>query len=116
MPRLNHLHLHVRSVERARAFYAGYFGLRDHVRHDDVLFMRDATDGLDLALAPSPALDQFPDWFHFGFRLDRPDDVRALFERLRADGVETTALQQFDDFVVFRCRDPDGYQIEVYWE
>ena len=116
MPRLNHLHLHVRSVERSSAFYSGYFGLRDHVMHGDIVFMRDAADGLDLALAPAQTLDAFPDWFHFGFRLDRPDDVRALYTRLCADGVATTPLQEFDDFVVFRCHDPDGHQIEVYWE
>ncbi len=61
-------------------------------------------------------LDAFPPWFHFGFRLDRPDEVRALYERMTRDGVESTALEQFPDFVVFRCRDPDGYQLEVYWE
>ena len=116
MPRINHLHLHVRSVDRARAFYTDYFGLHDHVWHGEILFMRDANDGLDLALAPAETLDAFPPWFHFGFRLDAPDDVRALHARMTRDGVESTALEQLPDFVVFRCRDPDGYQIEVYWE
>jgi catechol 2,3-dioxygenase-like lactoylglutathione lyase family enzyme len=116
MARLNHLHLHVRSVERARAFYANYFGLRDHVSHGEILFMRDASDGLDLALAPAETLDPFPPWFHFGFRLDSADQVRAMHERMTRDGVESTALDQFPDFVVFRCHDPDGHQIEVYWE
>jgi catechol 2,3-dioxygenase-like lactoylglutathione lyase family enzyme len=116
MPRINHLHLHVRSVERSRAFYEKYFGLRDHVMHGDILFMRDADDGLDLALAPASTLDPFPEWFHFGFRLEAADAVAAMHARLRADAVETTELQRFDDFVVFRCHDPDGYQLEVYWE
>jgi catechol 2,3-dioxygenase-like lactoylglutathione lyase family enzyme len=116
MSRLNHLHLHVRSVERARAFYMNYFGLRDHVWHGEMLFMRDADDGLDLALAPAETLDAFPPWFHFGFRLGRPDDVRELHRRLEQDGVEPSPLEQFPDFVVFRCRDPDGHQVEVYWE
>src|SRR5215813_6095427 len=116
MARINHLHLHVRSIDRARDFYARYFGLRDHVWHDDILFMRDADDGLDLALAPATALDAFPDWFHFGFRFERPDAVAALRARLTSDGVETTELTELPDFVVFRCRDPDGYQLEVYWE
>ena len=116
MPRLNHLHLHVRSVERARAFYVNYFGLRDHVSHGDVLFMRDVHDGLDLALAPAETLDAFPSWFHFGFRLERPDDVRELHRRMAHDGIEPTQLEQLPDFVAFRCNDPDGYQIEVYWE
>jgi catechol 2,3-dioxygenase-like lactoylglutathione lyase family enzyme len=116
MSRLNHLHLHVRSIDRAREFYARYFGMRDHVWHDDILFMRDADDGLDLALAPTSTFDVFPDWFHFGFRLHRAVDVAALHARLTADGIVTSELTQLPDFVVFRCRDPDGYQVEVYWE
>ena len=116
MARLNHLHLHVRSITRARDFYARYFGLRDHVWHGEILFMRDAEDGLDLALAPAADLDTFPEWFHFGFRFERPDEVASLHARLRADGVETSELDNFGDFVVFRCRDPDGHQLEVYWE
>ena len=116
MARLNHLHLHVHSVNRARDFYARYFGLHDHVWHGEMLFMRDAADGLDLALAPAAELDPFPEWFHFGFRLQRPDEVAVLHARLVADGVETSELERLDDFVVFRCRDPDGHCLEVYWE
>jgi catechol 2,3-dioxygenase-like lactoylglutathione lyase family enzyme len=116
MARLNHLHLHVRSIDQARDFYNRYFGLRDHVWHGDILFMRDADDGLDLALAPATTRDEFPDWFHFGFRLQQPDAVATLHARLSADGIEVSELTQLADFVAFRCHDPDGYQLEVYWE
>jgi hypothetical protein len=64
-----------------RAFYEKYFGLRDHVMHGDILFMRDADDGLDLALAPASTLDPFPEWFHFGFRLEAPDAVASMHAR-----------------------------------
>ena len=58
--RINHLHLHVASVERAADFYTRHFGFRPHVRHGEVLFMRDAAD-FDLALAPgAPA--ELPAW------------------------------------------------------
>ena len=112
---LNHLHLHVASVERARDFYAGFFGLTEHVWHEDVLFMRDG-GGLDLALAPGPA-DDMPPWFHFGFRLDDAAAVRTLHERMSADGVDLRhPLTDDGDMVWFRCADPDGHAIEVYWE
>ena len=112
---LNHLHLHVASVERAQTFYARHFGLRPHVVHDDILFMRDDA-GLDLALAPGPA-DELPPWFHFGFRLDDAAAVRALHERMCADGVAMRhPLTDDGDMVWFRCADPDGHAIEVYWE
>ena len=67
MPRINHLHLHVRSVERSRAFYEKYFGLREHVMHGDILFMRDADDGLDLALAPAANTRPVPGMVPFRF-------------------------------------------------
>jgi catechol 2,3-dioxygenase-like lactoylglutathione lyase family enzyme len=113
---LNHLHLHVMSVDDAAAFYATHFGFRRHVvQGDGTLFMRDA-GGLDLALAAGPP-DDFPPWAHFGFRLDDAAAVRALFAQLQAAGVTIRApLSEAPDFVWFRCADPDGHLIEVYWE
>lgn len=113
---LNHLHLHVASVDRAADFFVGHFGFRRHAMHGDIAFLRDEA-GMDLALAPGPP-DDFPPWSHFGFRLEDAEAVRALFARLEAAGV--AILHPLDeeepDFVWFRCADPDGHQIEVYWE
>jgi catechol 2,3-dioxygenase-like lactoylglutathione lyase family enzyme len=115
MAALNHLHLHVASVERARDFYHRWFGLQPQGMHGDVLFMRD-DGGLDLALAPGPR-DELPPWFHFGFRLESSEAVRALHDRLAGAGAELAAtLSEETDFVWFRCRDPDDHLIEVYWE
>jgi catechol 2,3-dioxygenase-like lactoylglutathione lyase family enzyme len=113
---LNHLHLKVRSVERSKLFYSRHFGLAEHVWHGDMVFMRDGS-GMDLALAPSAEPAQMPAWFHFGFRLETVDAVEALHARLVADGVPIREpLTHEDDVVSFRCADPDGYQVEVYWE
>lgn len=113
---LNHLHLHVEDVERSRAFYERFFGLREHVRHGKILFMTDDAR-FDLALAPSPHVEDLPAWFHFRFRLSTGEDVRRLFELMQAGGARIIqALEEADDFVFFRCADPDGYLIEVYWE
>jgi len=30
--------------------------------------------------------------------------------------IHASELTRLPDFVVFRCLDPDGNQIEVYWE
>lgn len=112
---LNHIHLHVASVTRAKAFYEAYFGLRALVWHGDMVFMRDDA-GMDLALAPG-TVEPLPAWFHIGFRLNGHGDVRTLFERLQADGAAITeALTIEGDFSYFRCADPDGYQLEVYYE
>lgn len=113
---LNHLHLHVRDVEASRSFYERYFAFTPHVRHGDILFVRNA-DRFDLALASDEHPHAFPDWFHFGFRLETPDAVRALYERMRADGVAIVKpLYEDGELASYRCGDPDGYGIEVYWE
>jgi catechol 2,3-dioxygenase-like lactoylglutathione lyase family enzyme len=113
---LNHLHLQVRSTERAAAFYTRHFGLHEFMRHGEVVFLRDAA-GMDLALAPSEVPPPMPPWFHFGFRQGSAAEVEALHTALIADGAPIAEpLEQGAGFAAFRCRDPDGYLVEVYWE
>ena len=73
---------------------------------------------MDLALAPSPTPEPLPDWFHFGFRLGDADAVERLYRVLTEAGVAMKQPLERDDedLTFFRCRDPDGYGIEVYWE
>jgi len=113
---INHLHLKVASAERSRNFYERFFGLRVSATHGDILFMRD-DNGLDLALAPASSPEPLPDWFHFGFRLEDAEAVARLYRVLAAAGVPMKQpLERDDGLTFFRCRDPDGYGIEVYWE
>ena len=113
---LNHIHLHVLSVPKAAAFYARYFGMRELTWHGDMVFMRDPA-GMDLALAPATSLERFPPWFHIGFRLGSSAEVKALHGRVASDGVTIKEPCTTEgDLTYFRCLDPDGYQIEVYYE
>ncbi len=112
---LNHLHLHVRNVDRSKRFYESYFGFRERVRHGNILFLRN-TSGFDLALVPDQTLLSFPEWFHFGFRLGSARAVRKLHSRMRSEGVQVHDIEAHADYVTFRCMDSDGYGIEVFWE
>lgn len=113
---VNHLHLHVADPARSERFYTTYFGFRPHVRHGDIVFLRNA-DGFELALAPEPGAADVPEWFHFGCRLASPAAVREMHARLTADGIPLRRpLLDEPDFVMFRAIDPDGYGVEVYWE
>jgi catechol 2,3-dioxygenase-like lactoylglutathione lyase family enzyme len=106
----NHLHLGVDDVGASRAFYE-LLGFREDTWHGGAMFMRNA-EGFDLALAPV-GRQAMPEWFHVGCRLESPDAVRAARGAL-ADRVFVSGDDP--DFVWFRVNDPDGYQIEVYWE
>ena len=112
---LNHLHLHVRNVDRSKRFYESYFGFRERVRHGNILFLRNAS-GFDLALVPDRTPLSFPEWFHFGFRLGSARAVRNLHSRMRSEGARVHDIEEHADYVTFRCMDSDGYGIEVYWE
>jgi catechol 2,3-dioxygenase-like lactoylglutathione lyase family enzyme len=114
---VNHLHLKVASADRARAFYERFFGLRVSALHGDIVFMRDEA-GMDLALAPAASPEPLPEWFHFGFRLEDADAVERLYRTMADAGVPMKHPLERDDedLTFFRCRDPDGYGIEVYWE
>lgn len=113
---LQHLHLHVRDRTIAERFYAAWFGMELQRRGTEITFMTDDRQFL-LALMHDDAPAPMPPWFHFGFRLPSAKDALALNERMVSEGVVIRKpLYQDDTLVSFRCADPDGYLIEVYWE
>ena len=115
---LNHLHLNAADIAVTRAFYETWFGFAENAVHGETLFLRNG-DGFDLALASYEGVDPLPGWFHFGFRLDDAPAVRDLYERMQQAGVALRSdLEEYEDedFVTYRCADPDGLTVEVYWE
>jgi catechol 2,3-dioxygenase-like lactoylglutathione lyase family enzyme len=114
---LVHLNLTVSDLDRSTAFYAGWFGFDrpPQTMDDGTRFLRNA-DGFDLALRPgSPPTPPAPT-LHLGFRASEPTTVRELLSRLAAAGVPITEVHDDIDHVSFKCLDPDGYEIEVYWD
>jgi catechol-2,3-dioxygenase len=113
---ISHLHLHVRDRKRATEFYRCWFGLTVRREGDDITFLT-GTDNFLLALMgdadPSPA----PPWLHFGMRMPTAAALHDLLQRMEAAEVPMAKpLYEEAGFASFRCRDPDGYAIEVYWE
>ncbi|MGH3038671.1 MAG: VOC family protein [Gaiellaceae bacterium] len=114
-----HLALAVRDEERSRRFYETYFGFDvapAERMSDGVLMLFDAGD-FSLVLKETEEAISLPSFLHFGFRsAASPDEVRAFRDRLRRDGVPITEEWEEPDYVSFKCRDPDGYVIELAWE
>ena len=114
--KLAHLHLHVRDRAAAEAFYASWFGMSAARRGSSLTFMTDDA-GFELALMEDRDPASMPSWFHFGYRLPSPQAVVDLHRRMSAAGVPVRkALFEDASLVSFRCADPDGYAIEIYWE
>ena len=115
---LNHLNLRVRDASACRDFYETHFGFRLAFEADGGYFVRNE-DGFLLALIPAEPHQALPDGFHIGFALEDADAVLALHGSLEAAGVRTGGVQDFrpgEDYVTFRCWDPDGTEIELFWE
>ena len=111
-----HLALRVRDLRAEVAFYTEMFGMRVTWAPDernvylssgiDSLALHEATD-----VAPGGALD------HLGFLVDRPEDVYAAADALRARGVPIAhePRRHRDGSVSCYCRDPDGNLVQVLY-
>jgi catechol 2,3-dioxygenase-like lactoylglutathione lyase family enzyme len=115
---MRHLALAVGDQELSRRFYETYFGFDAEParEYDDGVLMLYNADGFALALGPTDEAIRMPEFFHFGVGLSSPDDVRTFAKRLRADGVPIVGEWDEPDYVSVKCRDPDGYVVEVAWE
>jgi catechol 2,3-dioxygenase-like lactoylglutathione lyase family enzyme len=116
---MTHLALAVRNEERSRRFYETYFGfdaIPAERMSDGVLMLHDA-DGFSLALKETDDPISMPSFFHFAFGgASSPDEVRAFRDRLRRDRVAIAEEWDEPGYVSVKCRDPDGYVVEVAWE
>jgi catechol 2,3-dioxygenase-like lactoylglutathione lyase family enzyme len=115
---LNHLNLRVRDAEACRDFYQRHFRFRPAFEADGGYFVRN-DEGFLLALIPTAAHQALPDGFHIGFGLPEPETVTALQRELSVAGVRVTEVEDSrpaESYITFRCWDPDGTEVEVFWE
>ena len=114
---MNHLALAVVDQERSRRFYETYFGFdaAPPRRYEDGVLMLYDADGFTLALGRAAEPVVLPPFLHFGIGRDSPDEVRAFRARLVADGVPIEEWHDEPGYVSLKCRDPDGYVVQVAW-
>jgi catechol 2,3-dioxygenase-like lactoylglutathione lyase family enzyme len=115
---LNHLNLRVQDAAVCRAFYETHFGFWLAWEADGGYFLRN-DGGFLLALVPVEAHQPLPDGFHIGFSLAEPEAVVRLNDELTGAGIRVADVEDFrpdEDYVTFRCWDPDGTEIEIYWD
>jgi catechol 2,3-dioxygenase-like lactoylglutathione lyase family enzyme len=115
---LNHLNLRVRDAAACRDFYVEHFGFAPAFEAEGGFFMRDEA-GFLLAVIPVDHHQPLPDGFHIGFGGPTPESVVDLHEALRRAGARTTEVEDSrpeEDYVTFRCWDPDGTEVEVFWD
>jgi catechol 2,3-dioxygenase-like lactoylglutathione lyase family enzyme len=99
-------------------YYAAYFGFNPATarRFEDGTVIVQNADGFDLALHTVADPEPDPEFLHFGFRMESPEEVRLLQSRMTGDGLTILDVSDAPDLVSFKALDPDGPRVETYWE
>ncbi len=115
---LTHISLAVRDPDSSLAFYQKVFGVKEYYRdensiqvlgpgrHDVIAFDKDVTNaGKGGGIA------------HFGFRLIEPGDIDAAVAEVERAGGRLVRRGEFAPGLPFAyVHDPDGYEIEIWFE
>lgn len=116
MLNLNHIHIGTKNIIKSQRFFEDYLGFRKKEDHGDGVFL-DNDAGFLIAIDPVDQVPQLPSWFHFGFCLEDPKEVKLIYDKMKEGGVAFARdYKEFgNDAVSFFCLDPDGYKYEVSW-
>src|SRR5439155_14057432 len=115
---LTHINLAVRDTERALRFYGQVFGLLEYGRGDGLVHTQPAGrhDILTFAVDPSTA-GAVGGVAHFGFRLVDPNDIDRAITEVEPAGVRWLRRGEFAPGLPYAyVADPDGYEIEIWFE
>jgi len=115
---LTHINLAVRDPERSLRFYREVFGVAEYYRdegsiqvqgpgpHDVIAFEKDEA-----------AAGSVGGVSHFGFRLTSPADIEAAVQEVERAGGRLLRRGEFSPGFPFAyVSDPDGYEIEIWFE
>jgi catechol 2,3-dioxygenase-like lactoylglutathione lyase family enzyme len=115
---LTHLNLAVRDLGRALRFYEQVFGLCEYWRGDGLVHTQASGRHDIVTFAEDPATAGHSGGIaHFGFRLVDPGDIdHAIAEVERAGGRLLRRGEFVPGLPYAYVADPDGYEIEIWFE
>jgi catechol 2,3-dioxygenase len=115
---LGHVHIKVKDLEKAAAFYTNILGLEIAERVGTYIFFSYGMRHHDLAIhqvppdAASPGLKDVG-LYHFAFEVPDLGHLASLYRKLKALNVPVRPIDHGISKVLY-FRDPDGNGIEVY--
>lgn len=118
---LSHVVLYVKDLDKMAAFYRDVLGLIQYHEHPGRMVFLTPDPDIDdhqLALAKGREGDA-KILAHIAWRVDTPADVKAFYERFRAEGVPihhcvSQAYEEMGNTVSCYFLDPEGNRIEIY--
>jgi catechol 2,3-dioxygenase-like lactoylglutathione lyase family enzyme len=115
---LSHVALSVLDPDRSLAFYNSVFGVREYFRNESTIQVLGPGQYDVLAFERRPAGAGAPGGInHFGFRLTRREDIDAAVAAVENARGTVTSRGEFGPGLPYAfVRDPDGYEIEIWFE
>ena len=115
---LTHISLAVKDPDRSLRFYQQVFGVKEYYRDADSIQVQGPGSHDVLAFEKnSSSAGKSGGIAHFGFRLVKAKDIDyAVAEVKRAGGTIIRQGQFSPGFPFAFVRDPDGYEIEIWFE
>ncbi len=115
---LTHIAISVQDIQRSSAFYETVFGAKKMYASNDFIQLQTPNNHDIIVLEKSSSeLRTLGGIKHFGFRLINPTDIEYVITEIKKAGGKIRESGEFcpgEPFVFFY--DPDGYEIEVWYE
>ena len=115
---LTHLSLAVRDPERSLRFYRRVFGFKECSRDESSIQVQGPGRHDFIAFEKKARAAGAPGGIeHFGFRLVRPPDIDSAVKEVVRAGSTLLRRGEFAPGSPYAyVRDPDGYEIEIWYE
>jgi catechol 2,3-dioxygenase-like lactoylglutathione lyase family enzyme len=114
---LSHINLEVADPEASLRFYSELFGVKEYFRDEESIQVLGPGPHDVLAFVRSSQAGAAGGISHFGFRLMNAADIDEAFEAAKRAGARILRRGEFSPGLPFLyILDPDGYEIEVWYE
>jgi catechol 2,3-dioxygenase-like lactoylglutathione lyase family enzyme len=114
---LSHINLEVADPEASLRFYSELFGVKEYFRDDESIQVLGPGPYDVLAFVRGARAGTVGGIGHFGFRLTNAADIDAAVEAATRAGARILRRGEFGPGLpFFYILDPDGYEIEIWYE
>ena len=114
---LSHINLEVKDPDRSLKFYSEMFGVKEYYRDADSIQVLGPGEKDVLAFVRSDNAGKQGGLSHFGFRLQDPAEIKVALDTARSLGVTIKSTGEFSPgYPYLYLLDPDGYEIEIWYE